>query len=154
VYKHKWVLSAVKLPFLPKSIIHNTSHYLKETGLVVDRVSSNIFPSSLSKSFSTNTEGPQEIMKHFVTYMVDTVSLYGLWIMPLWIIACKNGWSLSRLLLDPPPGLQSGVGVPGWNPLHQSKFREKNNCVDTIMSRSLRDSRLSPNQPLQSAAEQ
>jgi hypothetical protein len=109
-------LSAVKLPLKQKTIVHNNSHYLKETGLVVDTVSSNILLSSLSKSFSTNTEDPQEIMKHFVTYTVDTVSLYGLWIMPLWIIARKNGWSLSRLLLDPPPGLQAGVGVPGWNP--------------------------------------
>jgi hypothetical protein len=138
--------------FFPKSIVH----YLKETGLVVDTVSSNILLSPLSKSFGTNTEDIQEIMKFFVIYTVDTMSFYGLWIMPPWIIACKNGQSLSRLLLDTPPGLQAevGVGVPGWNPLHQSKFRKKKYFVDTIISRVLGDSRFSPNQPLQTAAEQ
>jgi hypothetical protein len=58
----------------PKSIVHNNSHDLNETGLLVDTVSSNILL-SLSKSFRTNTEDPQEITTLFITYTDDTVSL-------------------------------------------------------------------------------
>ena len=95
--------------FFPKSIAHNNNnnHYLTETGLVVDTVSSNILLPHLSKSFSANAQDPQEIMKLCINYTVDTVSLHGHWTMPLWTVACKDGPTHKRLISDMPPGLQA-----------------------------------------------